>query len=210
MRGVGISGICVFFTILAAVLALAGCKDTAGSTISDFTVRGADGQTVALSQYKGQVLLVVNTATKCGFTPQYTELESLYEKFADRGFSVLDFPCNQFGGQAPGTIAEIREFCTGQYNVSFPQFDKIDVNGEAADPLFTWLKGEKGFEGFGDGPMAGMMDQMMKRGDPDYASNPDIKWNFTKFLIDRKGRVVARFEPTAGMSEVARAVEALL
>ena len=197
-------------TILAAVLALAGCKDTAGSTISDFTVRGADGQPVALSQYKGQVLLVVNTATKCGFTPQYTELESLYEKFADRGFSVLDFPCNQFGGQAPGTIAEIREFCTGQYNVSFPQFDKIDVNGEAADPLFTWLKGEKGFEGFGHGPMALAMSTMLKKIDKDYKNNPDIKWNFTKFVVDRSGNVVARFEPTAKMSDVAACVEKLL
>ena len=191
-------------------LMLLGCTAQKETTVYDFKVQDADGQTVALSQYKGEVLLVVNTATKCGFTPQYAELESLYEKYADRGFAVLDFPCNQFGGQAPGTIAEIREFCTGQYNVTFPQFDKIDVNGEGADPLFTWLKEQKGFEGFGDGPMADRMDQMMKRGDPEYASRPDIKWNFTKFLIDRKGRVVSRFEPTAAMSEVSRAVEALL
>ena len=199
--------------IMAAVLMLAGCKGATGSSngnITDFTVRGADGQPVALSQYKGQVLLVVNTATKCGFTPQYTELEQLYEQYADKGFSVLDFPCNQFGGQAPGTIAEIQEFCSGTYHVTFPQFDKIDVNGEAADPLFTWLKEQKGFAGFGEGQRAEMMDRMMKRSDPDYAAKPDIKWNFTKFLVDRKGNVVARFEPTADMQEVAAAVAALL
>ena len=178
--------------------------------IYDYKIATGDGGVLDLAECRGKVILVVNTATGCGFTPQYAPIEQLYRDYHGKGLEILDIPCNQFGGQAPGTIAEIREFCTGQYNVSFPQFDKIDVNGEAADPLFTWLKGEKGFEGFGDGPMAGMMDQMMKRGDPDYASNPDIKWNFTKFLIDRKGRVVARFEPTAGMSEVARAVEALL
>ena len=200
----------LIYTLLA-VLALAGCKSNAQSpSIGDFSVRDADGQTVSLSQYAGQVLLVVNTATKCGFTPQYTELENLYEKFADKGFTVLDFPCNQFGEQAPGSIAEIREFCTGTYNVSFPQFDKIDVNGEAADPLFTWLKEQRGFAGFGEGPQAGMMDRMMKRADPDYASKPDIKWNFTKFLVDRKGRVAARFEPTADMKDVEAAVAALL
>ena len=198
--------------IAAAVLVFAGCKNAAAptATIADFTVQDADGQAVSLSQYKGQVLLVVNTATKCGFTPQYTELESLYEQYADKGFTVLDFPCNQFGGQAPGSIAEIKEFCSGTYNVTFPQFDKIDVNGEAADPLFTWLKEQKGFEGFGEGRTAEMMGQMLARQDPDYASKPDIKWNFTKFLVDRKGQVVARFEPTADMKDVASAVAALL
>jgi len=199
--------------ILCAVLALSGCQGTSGSSrgnIADFTVRDADGQDVSLKKYKGQVLLVVNTATRCGFTPQYTELEQIYGQYADQGFTVLDFPCNQFGGQAPGTIAEIREFCTGTYHVTFPQFDKVDVNGDNAAPLFTWLKEQKGFEGFGDGPRADMMDQMMKRADPDYASKPDIKWNFTKFLVDRKGNVVARFEPTADMKDVAAAVAALL
>ena len=199
-----------FFAFLLAGLVALGCKDASEGTIYGFTVRGADGQPAALSQYKGKVLLVVNTATKCGFTPQYTELESLYERYASRGFCVLDFPCNQFGGQAPGTIAEIREFCSGQYNVTFPQFDKVDVNGDAADPLFVWLKEQKGFEGFGEGRTAEMMGQMLSRQDPDYASKPDIKWNFTKFLVDRKGRVVARFEPTADMSEVAEAVAGLL
>lgn len=197
--------------MLLAMAAVFGCKPASeGTKIYDFTVQGADAQPVALSQYKGKVLLVVNTATQCGFTPQYTELETMYEKYAPKGFFVLDFPCNQFGGQAPGTIAEIREFCTGQYHVSFPQFDKIEVNGENEDPLFTWLKNEKGFEGFGEGRTAEMMDQMLKRGDADYASKPDIKWNFTKFLIDRKGKVIARFEPTADMAMISKAIEELL
>ena len=199
-------------TIAAVALSLAGCKNTTvpTTTIADFTVQDADGQPVSLSQYKGQVLLVVNTATRCGFTPQYTELENLYEQYKDKGFTVLDFPCNQFGGQAPGSIAEIKEFCSGNYNVTFPQFDKVDVNGEAAIPLFTWLKEQKGFEGFGEGRTAEMMGQMLSRQDPDYASKPDIKWNFTKFLVDRKGNVVARFEPTADMKDVAAAVAAQL
>ena len=200
--------------IVAVMLSLIACKGASEKvstpTVADFTVRDADGQDVSLSQYKGQVLLVVNTATRCGFTPQYTELESLYEQYADKGFAVLDFPCNQFGGQAPGTIAEIKEFCSGNYNVTFPQFDKVDVNGDAAIPLFTWLKEQKGFEGFGEGRTAEMMGQMLARQDPDYAAKPDIKWNFTKFLVDRKGRVVARFEPTADMKDVAAAVAALL
>ncbi|MCR4859239.1 MAG: glutathione peroxidase [Bacteroidales bacterium] len=199
----------LFFALIVS-FALLGCKSGSEPTVGSFSVRDADGQTVSLSQYEGQVLLIVNTATKCGFTPQYTELESIYEKFADKGFTVLDFPCNQFGGQAPGTIAEIREFCSGTYNVSFPQFDKIDVNGQNADPLFVWLYGQKAFAGFGEGQRAVLMDKLLSAQNPAYASNPDIKWNFTKFLIDRKGRVVARFEPTADMAEVSKAVEALL
>ena len=198
------------FRILLPMLILFGCTAQSESAFYDFNVVDADGQTVSLSDYKGKVLLVVNTATRCGFTPQYKDLESLYEKYNAKGFTVLDFPCNQFGAQAPGTMAEIREFCSGQYNVNFPMFEKIEVNGEGADPLFVWLKEQKGFGGFGDGRMAEMMDQMLSRQDPDYASNPDIKWNFTKFLVDRKGRVVARFEPTADMAEVSKAVADLL
>ena len=201
----------VFVAVMLSLVACKGASEKVSTpTVADFTVRDADGQDVSLSQYKGQVLLVVNTATRCGFTPQYTELESLYEQYADKGFTVLDFPCNQFGGQAPGTIAEIKEFCSGNYNVTFPPFDKVDVNGDAAIPLFTWLKEQKGFEGFGEGRTAEMMGQMLARQDPDYAAKPDIKWNFTKFLVDHKGRVVARFEPTADMKDVAAAVAALL
>ena len=171
-------------------------------------VTQADGSAATLAPYAGKVLLVVNTATRCGFTPQYEELEAMYEKYRDQGFEVLDFPCNQFGGQAPGTAEEIRAFCTGTYNTQFPQFAKIDVNGENATPLFTWLKEQKGFEGFGEG--GERMAAMMERRDPDYASKPDIKWNFTKFLIDREGNVVARFEPTAPMFKVEQEVKELL
>ncbi len=198
------------FAMVLSALVLFSCASRSGTTISDFSVRGADGKQVSLADYKGQVLLVVNTATRCGFTPQYTDLQRLYNRYGSKGFTVLDFPCNQFGGQAPGTIEEIQEFCSGEYNVTFPQFDKIDVNGANADPLFVWLYGEKGFEGFGEGQRAEGRNQMMLRQDPDYASKPEIKWNFTKFLVDRKGRVVARFEPTADMNEVADAIAALL
>lgn len=180
------------------------------SSIYDYSVFTPKGEEVKLSALKGKVILIVNTATGCGFTPQYEPIEEMYRKYHDKGLEILDIPCNQFGGQAPGTIAEIREFCTGQYHVSFPQFDKIEVNGENEDPLFTWLKNEKGFEGFGEGRTAEMMDQMLKRGDADYASKPDIKWNFTKFLIDRKGKVIARFEPTADMAMISKAIEELL
>ena len=121
---------------------------SAGSPIYKIKVKNADGKIVKMKAYKGKVLLIVNTATKCGFTPQYEELEALYEKYRASGFEILDFPCNQFGAQAPGTIAEIQEFCTSNYNVTFPQFDKIDVIGADESPLFTFLKKEKGFGGF--------------------------------------------------------------
>ena len=176
----------------------------------DFTLTDRAGNEVPLEQYRGKVVLVVNTATGCGFTPQYKEIERLYEEFHDQGFDVIDVPCNQFAGQTPGTDDEIHEFCTLHYNTQFPQYKKSDVNGENALPLFTFLKGEKGFEGFGFGPVALAMDAMLKKLDKDYKKNPDIKWNFTKFLIDREGSVVARFEPTADMKKVEKAVRELL
>ena len=137
--------------ICAGVLALAGALSASAQSIYDFTVKAQDGSTISLSEYKGKVLLIVNTATECGFTPQYKELEALYRKFQDKGLVILDFPCNQFGAQAPGSDAEIHEFCTGKYAISFPQFAKIDVNGPDAAPLFTWLKSQQGFKGFGNG-----------------------------------------------------------
>lgn len=195
-------------TLIAAVISMTAVF--AQDSIYAFKVKDASEKEVSLADYKGKVLLVVNTATKCGFTPQYTELQAFYEKYQDKGLEILDFPCNQFGGQAPGTMAEIIDFCTGTYNTTFKQFLKIDVNGENADPLFKWLYSKKGFAGFGSGARASMMDQMMKRSDADYASKPEIKWNFTKFLVDREGRVVARFEPTADMADVEKAVAELL
>ncbi len=178
--------------------------------IYGFTAKDANGQTVTMDQYKGQVLLIVNTATECGFTPQYTELEALYEKYKAQGFVVLDFPCNQFGEQAPGTIAEIQEFCT-QYNVQFPQFDKIEVNGPNALPLYQYLKKKQKFRGFDKGHrLSPLLDNMLSRQYPGYEKTPDIKWNFTKFLVDRNGKVIARFEPTADMAKVEAAIEKAL
>ena len=169
------------------------------------------GQSVSLKQYKGQVLLIVNTATRCGFTPQYKEMEALYQKYHSQGFELLDFPCNQFGEQAPGTAQEIRQFCEANFDVHFPQFDKIDVNGPQQEPLFAYLKAKQGFQGFDLNDRLGkLLDEMMEKQDPDFRQKPDIKWNFTKFLIDKKGRVVKRYEPTAPMSEVEADVARLL
>ena len=180
-------------------------------SVYDFTVAGRKGEQVALSEYQGKVLLIVNTATRCGFTPQYEELEKLYKTYRDQGLEILDFPCNQFGQQAPGTEEEIHSFCQLNYGTEFPQFKKIEVNGENEAPLFTFLKSQKGFEGFDlNHKIGALLDEMLSKADPDYRTKPDIKWNFTKFLIDREGRVVARFEPTASMEEVEQQVKALL
>ena len=180
-------------------------------SIYDIVVKGRDGKDVSLEKYKGKVLLVVNTATGCGFTPRYESLENIYEKHSKDGFKVLDFPCNQFGNQAPGTDDEIHEFCTAKYNTTFPRFHKVDVNGENESPLFTLLKSEKGFEGFDlESQLGPLLDNMMRQADPNYDKNPSIKWNFTKFLIDREGKVVMRFEPTTDMKMVEEEIEKLL
>ena len=179
-------------------------------TIYDYTVKDRKGRDVSLKEYAGEVILIVNTATRCGFTPQYTELEQLYEKYRSQGFNILDFPCNQFGAQAPGTAEEIHEFCALKYNTQFPQMKKADVNGENAIPLFKYLKSQKGFEGFGKGAAALAMSVMLPKYDKDYKNNPEIKWNFTKFVVDRKGNVVARFEPSVKMDEVDKFVAGLI
>ena len=178
--------------------------------VYDYKVTAADGEALPLSDYEGKVMLIVNTATGCGFTPQYAPIEEMYEKFHDRGFEVLDIPCNQFAGQTPGTDEEIHEFCTLKYNTQFPQMKKSDVNGADELPLFTYLKSQKGFAGFGTGVKALAMGAMLKKIDKDYKNNPAIKWNFTKFVVDRAGNVVARFEPTEDMKKVEACVEALL
>ena len=170
--------------------------------VYDFTVKAQDGSDVSLADYKGKVLLIVNTATGCGFTPQYTELQELYKEHKDDGLEILDFPCNQFAGQAPGTDDEIHEFCIGRFAITFPQFSKIDVNGDDAIPLYKYLTTATTFEGFGKSPMALMMAGVAKKMDKDYKNNGNIKWNFTKFLIDREGNIKARFEPTADMKLV--------
>jgi glutathione peroxidase len=176
----------------------------------DLSVTAANGIEVSMKDYAGKVVLVVNTATGCGFTPHYKDIEAMYEKFHDRGFEVIDVPCNQFAGQTPGTDDEIHEFCTLKYHTQFPQMKKSDVNGETAIPLFKYLKSQKGFEGFGKGPKALAMSALLSKMDKDYKNNSEIKWNFTKFVIDREGNVVARFEPTAKMDKVAEFVESLL
>lgn len=140
--------------------------------IYDFKVKAMNGDEVSISNYKGKVLLIVNTATGCGFTPQYKGLQELYTKYKDKGFEILDFPCNQFMGQAPGTEEEIHKFCTGRFGITFPQFAKVEVNGKNEEPLFKYIKNEaKGMIG------------------------SNIKWNFTKFLVDREGKVLKRFAP---------------
>ena len=193
-----------FKRLLFCLMAMMGVLTlSAQSSIYDFTVKDDAGKDVSLAEYKGKVLLIVNTATRCGFTPQYKEPEALYEKYAKDGFEILDFPCNQFGEQAPGTIQEIHSFCTANFDIQFPQFDKIDVNGENAHPLYTWLKAQKGFGGFDLNDKTGkMIDDMLRRNDADFDKKSDIKWNFTKFLISRDGKVLKRYEPTDKMTDV--------
>ena len=179
--------------------------------VYDFTVLDRRGKEVSLSEYKGKVLLIVNTATRCGFTPQYEALEAMYKDYKDQGLEILDFPCNQFGQQAPGTEEEIHEFCTLNFGTEFPQFKKIEVNGENESPLFNYLKAQKTFEGFDLNDKLGkLLDEMLSKADPDYAKKSDIKWNFTKFLVDKDGNVVKRFEPTHDMKLVEEEVKKLL
>ena len=158
------------------------------TAITDFTVTGADGAPIPLDRWAGQVLLIVNTASKCGFTPQYEGLEALHRDYAARGFEVLGFPCNQFGGQEPGDAAEIANFCSLTYDVTFPVFAKVDVNGGEADPLFERLKTDA----------------------PGVLGSKAIKWNFTKFLVDREGRVVDRYAPTTKHADIRADIEKLI
>ena len=179
-------------------------------SIYDYSVMTPQGEEISLKAYEGKVLIIVNTATGCGFTPHYKELEEIYEQYHDKGLEIIDVPCNQFAGQTPGTDDEIHQFCTLKYHTQFPQMKKSDVNGENALPLYGYLKSQQGFKGFGKGPMALAMGVMLKKIDKNYKNNPEIKWNFTKFIVDRQGNVVDRIEPTAGMDAVKQAVEALI
>ena len=167
--------------ITSIMLVMAVTAVMAQDNIYSFKVKDDKGTEVSLEQYKGKVLLIVNTATRCGFTPQYKDLEAIYEKYNEQGFEILDFPCNQFGGQAPGTIAEIKEFCSTNYNVKFTQFDKIEVNGENEHPLYTYLKANA-------------------------ENKNNIRWNFTKFLISADGKILKRFESGDKMTDVETAV----
>ena len=174
--------------------------------IYGFEVKAMNGTMVPLSDYKGKVMLVVNTATGCGFTPQYEDLQKIYDEFKDKGLEILDFPCNQFREQAPGSDEEIHTFCKGRFGITFPQFSKLDVIGENADPLFKYLSENTKFEGFGKGLKVKLLSAAVKSIDKDYQNNSNVKWNFTKFLIGRDGNIIARFEPTVGMEEVKAAV----
>lgn len=167
----------MIFVLTASAQKLQVGELGSGMSVYDFKVKDDAGKDVSLSDYKGKVLLIVNTATRCGFTPQYKDLEALYEKYRNEGLEILDFPCNQFGQQAPGTIQEIHQFCTANFAIQFPQFDKIEVNGENVHPLYAWLKAQKGFEG-------------------------DIRWNFTKFLISREGQVLKRYESAVKIADI--------
>jgi len=180
------------------------------ATVFDFTLADKKGNEVSLSQYEGKVLLIVNTATGCGFTPQYEALEAMYHRLKDQGLEILDVPCNQFGHQTPGTDEEITEFCQVKFGTDFPQFKKSDVNGANELPLFAWLKSQKGFEGAYEEKLAKIMEDLYNKANPEPRKKDDIQWNFTKFLVNRKGEVVARFEPTADMADVEKAVKAEL
>ncbi|MCR4922740.1 MAG: redoxin domain-containing protein [Lachnospiraceae bacterium] len=182
-----------------------------GSPIYSFEVKNRKGASEDLKEYKGKVLLIVNSATGCGFTPQYEALEKLYRDHKEEGFEILDFPCDQFGHQAPGSNEEIHNFCTARYDISFPQFGKIEVNGENESELYAYLKSKQDFKGFLRNSQTGIyIERLVKEADPDYQNNSNIKWNFTKFLINRKGQVIDRFEPDAGTEIVLQAVEKAL
>ena len=176
----------------------------------DHTVTAQDGTPVSLTKYQGKVLLIVNTATGCGFTPQYEDLERIYAAHKDAGFEILDFPCNQFMEQAPGTDEEINQFCTLKFNTDFPRFKKIEVNGDGADPLFVALSTEKPFRGYGDGEQELYLKKFSDENNAKFGDKAYIKWNFTKFLISRDGKLVARFEPYDDLAEVEHAIEAEL
>ncbi|MBE5877136.1 MAG: glutathione peroxidase [Lachnospiraceae bacterium] len=180
-------------------------------SIFDFKVIDAEGQEVSLREYEGKVILINNSATECGFTPQYDLLQDTYEMYENQNFVILDFPCNQFGNQAPGSTDEIVSFCDSTFGITFPIFEKIDVNGPNEIPLYSYLKAQKGFSGFDEEhELAATLKDILSGIDPDYEKSNDIKWNFTKFLIDKKGNVVERYEPTADIMLIRDRIEMLL
>ncbi len=179
-------------------------------TIYDYSVPKPNGEELKLADLKGKVLLIVNTATGCGFTPQYKAIETIYEKYHDKGFDIIDIPCNQFGHQTPENDEEVHKFCQLNYNTKFDQMKKSDVNGANELPLYAYLKSQKGFSGFGEHKFSKLLAEMLSKENKDWDKNPDIKWNFTKFLINREGSVIARFEPTADMEEIETKIAELI
>lgn len=178
-------------------------------SIYDYKVKNRNGEEIPISNYKGKILIIVNTATGCGFTPQYEGLEKLYKEYHEKGLEILDFPCNQFGNQAPGNDEEIHQFCQFKYNTSFDQFSKIDVNGETESPLYTFIKNE-----IKEDEIEGMKNKVAMKAVEKISSTckkqGDIKWNFTKFLVDREGKVVSRFSPTFKPEDMEERVKELI
>ena len=179
-------------------------------SIYDYVYTSIEGNPVSMSQYKEKVVLIVNTASKCGFAPQYEGLEALYQRYRDQGFEVIGFPCNQFMDQEPGDEAAISEFCSVRYGVTFPMSAKADVRGDDAIPLFRYLTEQKGFEGMGKGIKNKAFDMMLKAKYKDGYKDSQVKWNFTKFLVDRQGEVAARFEPVVEPADIAVHIGKLL
>ena len=218
----------LFFLAAAALMMATSCNNQNNKTnqvavkpepvveqtsgIYDITVKDIDGSDVSLASYKGKVLLIVNVASKCGLTPQYEGLEALYQKYKDQGLEVLGFPCNQFLGQEPGTNEEIQSFCSLNYNVTFPLFDKIDVNGEAESPLYTYLKKQAPFKGYPEGAeeFAAQLDQIHQKTGTGFDQGDAIRWNFGKFLVSKDGKTILRFEPMVTPDMMEEAIQKML
>ena len=179
-------------------------------SIYDFTVPKPNGEKLSLADFKEKVILIVNTATGCGFTPQYKDLEKLYEKYHDKGLEIIDIPCNQFGHQTPGSDEEVHQFCQLHFKTQFPQMKKSDVNGKNELPLYTYLKSCQGFKGFGRHKLVAILSQMLAEKDPDWDKKSDIKWNFTKFLVDKNGKVISRFAPTVTPESIESKIKEIL
>ena len=179
--------------------------------VYNFSVEKIDGNFISLREYEGNVLLIVNSATRCGFTPQYDDLQNLYEKYEKNGFTILEFPSNEFGQQAPENNDEIVSFCNAKFGIKFPHFAKVSVNGEFANPLFKYLQKQQGFKGFDDKhELTEVLKNLLEKENPNYQNEADIKWNFTKFLVDRSGKVVNRFEPTTDFDKIEKEIEKYL
>ena len=218
----------LFFLAVVALMMAASCNNQNNKTaqiatepepvveqtsgIYDITVKDMDGSDVSLANYKGKVLLIVNVASKCGLTPQYEGLEALYQKYKDQGLEILGFPCNQFLEQEPGTNEEIQSFCSLNYNVTFPLFDKIDVNGEAESPLYTYLKKQAPFKGYPEGTeeFAEQLDQIHQKTGTGFDQGDAIRWNFGKFLVSKDGKTILRFEPMVTPDMMEEAIQELL
>ena len=202
----------LFFLAAVVLMMATSCNNQNNSGIYDITVKDINGNDVSLANYKGKVLLIVNVASKCGLTPQYEGLEALYQKYKDQGLEILGFPCNQFLEQEPGTNEEIQSFCSLNYNVTFPLFAKIDVNGEAESPLYTYLKKQAPFKGYPEGAeeFAAKLDEIHQQTGSGFNQGDAIRWNFGKFLVSKDGKTILRFEPMVTPDMMEEAIQELL